>query len=179
MCLTTPIEPSSSCITGRAGINTIWVTACENVTDLTFDADALITAITMASGQVFVPIKFEKDTAFLNQALTRPKSGMVVKQTISFTEPGLSPYLRKQLIELNECCCNICIVQDNTGLRHVCGISYNSSTDTFQVEDMKGGEGSANTGANSENDSAEYVQTLMCTASAYAPQLDPTVVIPT
>jgi hypothetical protein len=171
MCVVTPIITAANCDPSRAGIAVLYAAQCADVTDLTFDTDRKISAITMASGKVFKRIEFEKNTAFFNQAKTKVKSSTNVAQTISFIEAGLSNEVRNALEDLNCNCCLFVIVKDNSGILHAAGISYDSVNETWTFEDMRTGEGSANTGADPTADSAEFNETLVANVRFYANQL--------
>lgn len=175
MCLITPIA-GNKCPKGRAGINKIWVTPCESIEDVTFDpVTRKVTGFTidlLAETPGFVPIEFEKDTAFFNQAKTKIKNSTNVAQVVSFIEPQLTNETRNALEDLAGCCCLVAIVRDNANHYHVAGISYDPETGTWQTEDMATGEGSANTGADPTADSAEYVETLEANTNWYAPHFD-------
>jgi len=181
MCLIVPIT-NALCSTGRAGINMLWVTACANVLEFTFDPlTSEILTITMDVTQpdpVFVPISFEKGTGFFNQEITKNKNAKNVAQTISFVEPNQNAPLRFSIESLEDCCCYISIVRDNNGKYHVAGITYFPATDTWQTEDMVTGAGSSNTGANPTSDSNENIITLVANTGSRALFLADGVVIP-
>jgi hypothetical protein len=167
----------TACTKGRAGIATIWASPCDNVDSLTFDADGSVTAVTMTDTNVFVRIDFEKDTAFFNQEKTRPNArrNINVAQTISFNEDLMNPTTRAGLLALNECCCMHVIVKDNTGRFHYAGITHfpdevdSPASDTYTDEDLRTGDGSGNTGADSAADINEYIETLTANVGFYAP----------
>lgn len=170
-CTITPIT-KENCKSCRAGISCIWLTNCVNVLDFTFDANRCVTGIVMDTSQVsptFKKIEFEKDTAFFSQPKVKIKNSTSVTQTISFVEACMSPELRNALEDMNDCCCAIAIVKDNSGQYHVAGITYNKDTDEWQTEDMATGEGSANTGTDPTADSNEYIETLTANVGFYAP----------
>jgi hypothetical protein len=169
MCVITPILTANACDPSRAGITVLYVAQCSQITDLTFDADRMIEAITMTG--TFKRIEFEKNTAFFNQAKTRNKSSVNVAQTISIIEAGLTNEVRNALEDLNCNCCLFALVKDNSGIIHAAGISYNSANDTWAFEDMRTGEGSANTGADPTADSAEFIETLVANVRFYANQV--------
>ncbi len=173
MCVVTPIITAANCDPSRAGIAVLYVAQCSDIAadGLTFDADRAISAITMVSGKVFKRIEFEKNTAFFNQAKTKIKSSTNVAQTISFIEAGLSNEVRNALEDLNCNCCLFVIVKDNSGTLHAAGISYDSVNETYVFEDMRTGEGSANTGADPTADSAEFLETLVANVRFYANHL--------
>lgn len=171
MSIVTQILTADICDPTRAGIAVIWAAQCSEIDELTFDADRKLDSITMVGAATFKRIEFEKNTAFLNQAKTKLKSAVNVAQTISFIEAGLSNEVRNALEDLNCNCCLFVIVKDNAGILHACGISYNPTADTYAFEDMRTGEGSANTGADPTADSAEFIETLVANVSFYAPQL--------
>lgn len=171
MCVVTPIITANACDPSRAGIAVLYVAQCTQVDELTFDADRMISAITMVGGATFKRIEFEKNTAFFNQDKTKIKSSTNVAQTVSFVEAGLSNEVRNALEDLNCNCCLFAIVKDNSGILHAAGISYNSTKDTYEFEDMRTGEGSANTGADPTADSAEFIETLVANVRFYAPQV--------
>lgn len=171
MGLITPIL-RTSCPKARAGIQVLWGILCEKVSDLTFNADREITAITIVVETPAVKwkrIEFEKNTAFLNQEKTRNKSAISVRQQIQFIEPGLDNATRKALEDLNGNCCMHIIVRDNSGNYHYCGISYDYEESEWWSEDLKTGNGSSNTNTDPAADQAEYTETLECNALFYAP----------
>lgn len=175
-CAVRPIS-KADCPKGRAGLAYMYATACINVSDLTFDAQREVSAITMDAGQAdptFKKIEFDKNTAFLEQAKARVGNGnsLNVVQTISFNEAVMNAVVRLALEDLNDCCCVHIIAKDNTGRLHYLGISYNPDDDTWQSEDMKTGDGSGNTGADSTADSNEYIETLVSNTGYYAPFAD-------
>ena len=176
MCTLLPIT-STTCPQGRAGVAKAWVAPCDSISDLTFDADGAITAITAEVGLGFVPVEFARNVAFFNQAKTAINNrGALtnVQQTFSFNLDVMNPTARKQLRAINSCCCLHVIVKDNTGQFHYLGISHTAgdtpgTTDTFQSEYMTTAEGSGNTGADPTADVNEYIETLLANVSFYAP----------
>lgn len=171
MCVVSPILTNSICDPTRAGINVLYVARCADIDDIVFDEDRMISGISMVSGAGFKRIEFEKNTAFLNQVKSRNKSSVNVAQTISFNEAGLSNIVRNALEDLNCNCCLFVIVKDNSGILHATGITFNPITESWVFEDMKTGEGSANTGADPTADSAEFIETLVANTGFYANQL--------
>lgn len=171
MSVITPIL-RTSCPKARAGIAVLWAIDCSKVSDLTFNADREITAITIL---VEVPvnkwkrIEFEKNTAFLNQEKTRNRSAISVRQQIQFIEPGLGAEVRAALEDLNGNCCVHAIVRDNSNNYHYCGISFDAEDAEWWSEDMRTGNGSSNTNTDPAADQAEYTETLECNALFYAP----------
>jgi hypothetical protein len=161
-----------ACPPARAGIATIWAIDCADVSELTFDEDRQITAITLVTAtptKKWKRIDFEKNTAFFNQAKTRARTAVNVAQTISFVEPGMSLVVRNALEDLNGVCCGHFIIKDNSGNYHYAGITFNPVTEEWNSEDMRTGEGSANTNTDPVADQAEYVETLVANVGFYAP----------
>jgi hypothetical protein len=118
----------------------------------------------------FVEIQFEKNTAFFNQGKTRVgQSNLNVEGVVSFVEPIHSYELQNALEDLNNCCYLLGIVQDNNNKLRVLGVTYDSENDTYILEDMSTGDGSANTGADPTSDQNEYIETLSWNAGWYAP----------
>lgn len=160
------------CPEARAGIRKLYVTECPNVDALTFDTNGAITAITMESSAVFVPIEFELNTAFFNQEKKRPnaKGAITVTQTIEFSEEGILQTVNEALKKLNKSCCLHVIVKTNAGNMWYAGISRDGDTGSlFLSDDMRTGDGSALTGASQENDSAATKETLVAKTRWYAP----------
>ncbi len=173
MSVVTAILTSANCNTGRAGISVLYAAKCTQIDEITFDdTTRRITAITMVTSQVFKRIEFEKDTAFFQENKTIVRNSVNVNQTISFVEAGLSYTVSNALQDLNCNCCLFVIIKDNAGNLRAGGISYNADNDTWQFEDFRTGEGSANTGADPTADSAEFVETITGNASWYAPWLE-------
>ncbi len=169
MCLVTPIITAANCDISRAGLKVLWAIDCKQVIDLTIDPDTrIVTAITLESGATFKRIEFEKDTAFLNQSKTVLKSSVNYVQQVTIYEAGLSNEVRNALEDLNCVCCLHIIAEDNSGNRWYLGISYYPTLETWNSEDMRTGEGSANTGADPTADSAEYLETFLANTFNYA-----------
>ena len=171
MGLLTPIS-LAACPKARAGIAKLWAITCEKVTDLTFNEDREITAITIAvatPANKWVGIEFEENTAFLNQEKTRNKSAVSVKQQIQIIEPGLSSATRNALEDLNRECCLHIIVQDNSNNFHYCGISYDVETTEWFSDKMKTAAGSSNTNSDPAADQAEYTESFESNSLFYAP----------
>lgn len=169
MSLVTPILTSANCEPSRAGIRVLWAIDCSKVAALEIDPDTRrVTSASLAIGETFKRIEFEKDTAFFNQAKTVNKSSVNYVQQITIYEAGLSNTVRNALEDLNCVCCLHIIVEDNNGQRWYFGISYFPTSETWQSEDMRTGEGSANSGADPTADSAEYLETFVGNAFNYA-----------
>jgi hypothetical protein len=161
----------SVCPSGRAGIAALWVASADSVSALTFGSDNEVTAITMVSTEKFYKVDFEKNTGFFNQTVSRIKSNINVAQQISFVLPVMDKATHKNLRSIFECACGlIAIVKDNTGKFHMAGIStYPGSPVTFEAEQMRTGESTANTGADPTADSNEYVVVLEANTNWLAP----------
>jgi hypothetical protein len=159
-----------NCGKSRAGIAEMWVANSADIDALTFDTDHQVTAATMVATKLFYYYSFEKGTAFLNQEKTKNGNSTNVAITLSFVFPSLDNAARKELFALNECCSLVAIVKDNSGKKHFIGISHDPTDDSYVFEQMKTGEGSANTGADPTADKAEFIETLTHNAIFYAPQ---------
>jgi hypothetical protein len=169
MCLVTPIITANVCDVSRAGLKVLWAIDCSQVVDLTIDPDSrIVTSISLESGATFKRVEFEKDTAFLNQTKSVNKSSVNYIQQVTIYEAGLSNEVRNALEDLNCVCCLHVIVEDNSGNLWYLGVSYFPATETWSSEDMRTGEGSANTGADTTADSAEYLETFLANTFNYA-----------
>lgn len=169
MCVVSPIISSSSCDATRAGIRVLWAIDCAYVEELNIDPDTrTVTGIALTAGQEFHRIEFEKDTAFLEQDKVVNKSAVNYTQLVTVYEAGLNNEVRNALEDLNCVCCLHIVVEDNEGQRWYLGITYFPALETWQSEDMKTGEGSANTGADPAVDSAEYLETFLANTFNYA-----------
>jgi hypothetical protein len=125
----------------------------------------------MASGKFFTPIEFELNTAFFNQEKKRAggKGAPTVTQLIEFLNEGITQDILNALGALNEeGCCLHCIVKMNTGKLFYAGISRDGTG--FISEEMRTGDGYANSGTNPENDSAGTKESLTCKTTWYAPE---------
>ena len=160
----------SSCTKSRAGVAKAWLTDCANISALTFDTDYQVSAITMVTSTIFYAYEFQKNTAFFTQEKTANGNSINVVQTLSFVHASLDNTARKELANLNDCCCLVAIIKDNSGRLHFAGITHDTSDGTWETEDMRTGTGSANTGTDPAADRAEYIETLTCNAGFYAPQ---------
>lgn len=168
-CTIVPIS-RTSCADTRAGIRKLYIAPSTKVTGLTFATNGSISAITMAAvDDVFVPVEFKLNTAFFNQDKKRAggKGAVHVSQKIQFNVEGLSATDSAALESLNGCCSVHVIVKTNGGQLFYAGISKDGTS--FVTEDMRTGDGTANTGANPESDEAGYQETLDCVARWYAP----------
>lgn len=161
----------AACPEARAGIRKLYVTECANVDSVTI-ASGAISAITMESTGVFVPIDFELNTAFFNQEKKRVngKGSVIVTQTIEFSEEGILQATNDALKALNASCCLHVIVKTNTGKMWYAGISRDGEGNLIISEDMRTGDGSVVTGASQENDSAMTKETLVAKTRWYAPE---------
>lgn len=160
------------CPEARAGIRKLYVTACPSVSALTFASGGAISAITMESAAVFVPIDFELNTAFFNQEKKRVngKGAITVTQTIEFAEEGILQTLNEALKALNAECCLHVIVKTNAGKMWYAGISRDGSGNLFLNEDMRTGDGSTVTGADQTADNSTTKETLTAKVRWYAPE---------
>lgn len=168
-CTVLPIQ-KVACGNSRAGIRKLYVIAAAKVSGLTFGTGGVITAITVVSGGLFVPIEMKLNTAFFNQEKKRAggKGAVHVSQKIQFNLEGLLSDYDTALAALNECCDLHVIVKTNGGQLFYAGISKDGIG--FVSEEMRTGDGFANTGANPESDEAQYQETLDCMTRWYAPQ---------
>lgn len=166
---------ATECFEGRAGISHLYINSATNVTDLTFDAERLITAITVDAtvGKGFRRFEFDEDTAFLNETLTRAangRGGNNVAVSLSLNIAGRDAADLNALENLSQFRNLHIIVVDNNGKMWYVGISYNETTDTWKTEGLRTADGSANSGADPTNDLAEIIQTFACNQSWYSRQ---------
>lgn len=177
MSVVTPILLSSDyCDVSQAGIRVLWAIDCQYVQSLEIDPDTrIVTGAALASGTSFSRIEFEQDTAFLEQGKSVNKSSVNYVQLLTFYEAGLDNEVRNALEDLNQHCCLHVIVEDNGGDRWYCGISYFPTLEEWQSEDMRTGDGSANTGADPAIDAAEFLETIVANTFNYAlkTEIDP------
>jgi hypothetical protein len=182
MCLEEGIDSSVDCTTGRAGARKLYIAACAAVATITFSAiTRTVTGITMDVGHpvpVFLEIVPEENTLQLVQTKTRNKRNINVAQQVNMIFPVATASLTERIVDMNNCCCYIGILEDNNGLRHLVGVDYDRATNTWSAAYMRTGEGSSNTGTDSTADSNEIVESLVANVSNYAPFVDSAVVIP-
>lgn len=170
MFVITPILHTGDCPVTRAGIRTLWAIPCEYIIGLEFDSVRRVSGIIIdcPDGETWTQIDFEKNTA----NLTQEKTNDSVRQTVSFNESGLSNTVRNALQDLNSACCLHTVVLDNSGNYHYLGISafdLGGGEWDWSSDDMKTGDGSANTGADPSADDSEYTEQLTCLSAFYAP----------
>ena len=163
----------NNCFDGEAGVDLAYINDGANVTDLTFNSDRQVTAITVdaTAGNGFKKVEFDDDTAFLNHEKTRAADGrgaITVATTFSFNIEGASTPDSNFLENLNQFKALHAIVKDNNGKFSYVGIDYNPKTDTWKHSKLRTAAGSKNSGANPTNDLAEYVETLTCTSNWYS-----------
>ncbi len=176
MSVVTPILSYNVCDVTRAGIRVIWVIDCSEVQEITIDPDTrIVTDVQLAPGSFYKRIEFERDTAFLEQGKSVIKSSVNYVQLITIYEAGLNNEVRNALEDLNRICCLHVIVEDNSGNKWYCGISYFQGFETWQSEDMRTGDGYGNSGADPATDSAEYLETFVANTFNYAllTEIDP------
>ena len=157
---------------GRAGIEVMWLNSADKVTDLTFNTERQITAITtpIEVGDGFKRFEFEADTAFLNQAKTRTRDGkgaVNVAVQISFNLGSLVTGDLNALENLNQFKRLHAVIRDNNGKYWYAGINYFEPTDTWTNAGLITGEGSANTGADPTADAALLTETLVANSNWY------------
>lgn len=163
------------CPTGRAGIRRAWLIDASNISDITFDASGCIDAITVADGEGFTLVQFEKDTAFVEQANTRNGYNHNTAQTLSMVFPIMNCDLRFRLRSIFDCACGVvAIVKDNIGQLMVLGIDTFENGDwvdsgSWEPVEFNTGDSSGNTGADPAADRNEYIVTLTGNTNFFAP----------
>lgn len=165
------IQNQSNCGT-QAGVAKIFVIPGESVTALTFNADGVITAITIDAGAAipnFVLIEGDLDSSFMTQEATvSNRANKNVVQTVSSQFSGMDAAKRKA-IELLSRCCNIhVVVQDNNGQLHYLGVSV-LPDGTYVANGLAFSTGSGNTGTNPAGDLNAFIFTLSGNARNFAP----------
>lgn len=174
----TPIQ-STLCPNARAGLVAIWAVPCIDVADILIDDEGMVYNVILNAGAEWILIEFEPDSAYLFQEkLIVRGSSSYVKQSIYFEVWGLSTEGRNALEDLNGNCCMNIIAQDKAGNYHYCGISKTEEGEAIH-EWMMTGDGSSETGQNSQTDIARYTETLVSVCEFYAPiTIDPNTMAP-
>lgn len=165
------IQDQSNCGT-QAGVAKIFVIPGESVTALTFNADGVITAITIDAGAAipnFVLIAGDLDTPFMTQEATVANgTNKNVVQTVSSQFSGMNAAKRKAIELLGKCCNIHVVVQDNNGELHYLGVSTLSGGN-YEARGLRFGTGSGNTGTNPAGDLNAYIFTLTGNIRNFAP----------
>jgi len=163
----TPIQ-KTTCPNSRAGLYRLWAIDCADVVDVLVE-DGNVYNVTLVDGANWKQIQFDKGTAYLQQEKLIAKGyETYVKQSLYFELAGLSNEKRNALEDLNGACCMNVIAEDVSGNFHYIGISENDSGDIVNDE-LRTGEGSSETGADPNTDTARYTESLVCFSSFYAP----------
>lgn len=127
---------SSNCVSSDGGIRASYVTDCDNITGVTFDANGQITAFTMADTDQWTQYEMdtETDTAFYNETGERTGNKHILKQEAFMQFGGLDNEKRKASKALTGCCCLVAVHFMNNGTARVQGIEQvGTSTTLFQT----------------------------------------------
>ena len=158
-----------SCLSNVGGIKEAYITNFENVTATTLTSGSL-SAVTMASGSVFVPFQFNNNTGALSEELTSDLVNGTVfyTQTVTLVIPRREAAKRDKLLILAEGQPKLAIIiKDSNGLYWFIGLgegAYLTANST--------GSGTAKADANN------YQLTFVAEEAALAPEVD-AAVIPT
>ena len=163
----TPIQ-KTTCPNSRAGLYRIWAVDCADVVDVLIE-DGSVHNVTLVDGVGWKQIQFDKGPAYLQQEkLIANGYETYVKQSLYFELAGLSNEKRNALEDLNGVCCMNVIAEDVAGNFHYIGISEDDFGDITN-DDLRTGEGSSETGADPNTDTARYTESLVCFSTFYAP----------
>ena len=163
----TPIQ-KTTCPNSRAGLYRIWAVDCADVVDVLIE-DGSVHNVTLVDGVGWKQIQFDKGTAYLQQEkLIANGYETYVKQSLYFELAGLSNEKRNALEDLNGVCCMNVIAEDVAGNFHYIRISEDDFGDITN-DDLRTGEGSSETGADPNTDTARYTESLVCFSTFYAP----------
>lgn len=138
-----------------AGLAALWLARKNQIASFTFDITGRVTGIVMVDvSDTFSKFEFDEDTAYLNQPWTVKNSNTNVKQSIMFKNAKLDTTKRNAIMTLISCatCGVVGIAKDNNSKYWVVGIQKDPETDEVIYRSLKPVSGSANTGADSEND---------------------------
>jgi len=155
MCVIIGLD-GSNCITSDGGIVESFMTAADNITNLTVNANQEITAITMTSPGLWVRYQYDTDTdvPYYNQTGTRNNNKHVYAKEALFTFTGLDATKRLALQSLTDCCSGLAAVHFTSNNKAMLqGLVYDSVTSSF-YKDKKPlkitGNFNTNTGADSD-----------------------------
>lgn len=163
----TPIQ-KTTCPNSRAGLFRLWAIDCADVVDVLVE-NGNVYNVTLVDGAAWKQIQFDKGTGYLQQEkLIARGYETYVKQSLYFELAGLSNEKRNALEDLNGVCCMNVIAEDVAGNFHYIGISEDDSGDITN-DDLRTGEGSSETGADPNTDTARYTESLVCFSTFYAP----------
>lgn len=158
------------------GLRAMWVLACASVKNLLFDNNGKIIAVEKTED--WKEIEFELHTAFLLQEKKRIGSGTINLQKIYFEQNGISSENLNALSILNDNGCLNIVAKDNSGNFHFCGISRGNNPGLWHQQDMRTGDGHANTNTVDSNIPLSIAESIQCLTYNYAPFCDNPLTMP-
>lgn len=134
MCEITGLD-QAACSVSDGGIVRSFGTAAGNITDITFDANNQITAMTMSTTGLWAEYVFDTDTdlPYYNQTGERVGNKHTYNQEAYIPFSGLNNTKRNELEELVGCCELVFVHFLSSGLALVQGIEYNPTTDVWRT----------------------------------------------
>jgi hypothetical protein len=124
----------SACTSSDGGIVKSFITDKENITDVTYDANEIITAITMSGVGLWAEFAFDTDTdqPYYNQTGERVGNKHTYNQEALITYSGINNTKRLALQALTDCCELVAVHFLSSGLALVQGLEYDSVTDVWK-----------------------------------------------
>lgn len=129
-CKLVDLATSGECRSADGGIYQSYITDCDNIVDVIFDASGCIVNFVMASVGAWFKYEFDvnDDTAFYNQEGDRNNNKHTVNQTAFFKFGGVTKTMVEFANGIKGCCCLVAIHLFNSGTAHVQGIDYDEDT---------------------------------------------------
>ncbi len=138
MCTLTGLD-QASCSSSDGGIVKTYLTSCDNIADVIFDANEQITGFTMTGTGLWTEYQYDTDTdqTYYNQEGERTGNKHVYNQEAFMNFSGLNNTKRLALKALTDCCCLVAVHYLASGLALVQGIEYNTNTSTWGTTKKK------------------------------------------
>lgn len=134
-CGITEINQSAGSCGSDGGIYLSYGTSSENIVDVTYDTDGIITGLTMANTSLWGKLTFDtdEDTAFYNQTGERTGKKHVENQQAFMSFSQITAAKIKAANEASECCSVVFIHFLNSGVALVQGIDIDLDADEWRT----------------------------------------------
>lgn len=124
----------AACSSSDGGIVKSFIAAKESITDITFDANEIITAFTMTTTGLWKEFAYDTDTdlPYYNQKGERAGNKHTYNQEALFPFSGLNNTKRLALQALTDCCELVAIHFLSSGLAMVQGIEFDPVSEVYK-----------------------------------------------
>jgi hypothetical protein len=153
MCTLISLSSAQTCVAADGGIYESFIVDCDEITDVVFDGDDIITNFVMANIGAWVRYIYDDDdSAFYNQSSARTNRKVTITGQASFKYSGISNDIVKFSNSVKDCCCVVAVHFLNSGAALVQGIEKTATGFKFPKTKPKITPSiQTNTGADEDN----------------------------